>query len=226
MGKYASAVVKQIQNWIGFNEYDGDHKKIIDIYNSQRMLPRGYKVKYTDEWCATTVSAVAVKLGYTDIIPTECSCGKMIEKAIIMGIWMENDAYVPSPGDIIMYDWGDVGSGNGKKDWTTHDCKGWADHVGIVERVSNGKITVIEGNYSREVKRRLLDINGRYIRGFICPRYDLEEIPKVDGELLQEVAKAVIRGEWGNGANRKARLEAAGFDYAEVQKIVNKLVKK
>ena len=218
MGKYASLVVGQAQKWIGLNEYDGTHMEIIDLYNSQRLLPRGYKMKRGDSWCAATISSIAVKLGYTDIIPTECSCGEMLKKATIMGIFLENDAYVASPGDLVLYDWGDK---NPKS-----DNKGYPDHIGVIERVANGKYTVIEGNYANEVKRRLLDINGQYIRGFICPRYDLEEIPKTDGKLLQEIAKAVVRGEWGNGANRKARLEAAGYNYQEVQTLVNKLVKK
>lgn len=220
MGKYASVVVGQAQKWLGLNEYDGTHMEIINLYNSQKLLPRGYKMNRGDSWCAATVSAIAIKNKYTDIIPVECSCGEMVKKAITMGVWMEDDTYVASPGDIVMYDWSDGAS------WATRDNKSWPDHVGIIERVANGKYTVIEGNYANEVKRRLLDINGRYIRGFICPRYDLETVPKVDGELLQEVAKAVIRGEWGNGADRRKRLEAAGYSYEEVQKIVNKLVKK
>ena len=35
-----------------------------------------------------------------------------IEKAQAMGIWQENDAYVPQIGDIIMYDWDDNGNGD------------------------------------------------------------------------------------------------------------------
>ena len=216
MGMYASKVVEKIWSWIGKNEYDGTHKEIINIYNTQPKLPRGYKVKYTDEWCATTVSSVAVDLGYTSIIPTECSCQKMIEKAVIMGIWEENDGYTPSPGDIVFYDWQDSGFG---------DNKGWSDHVGIVEKVANGKITVIEGNYSRAVNRRLIAINGKYIRGFICPRYDLEESPKSDAKLIQEIAKEVLMGKWGNGKIRREKLTNAGYSYDEVQKVVNKLVK-
>ena len=41
----------------------------------------------------------------------------------------------------------------------------------------------------------------------------------------QEIAKEVVRGIWGNGAERKKRLEAAGYNYNEVQSIVNKLMK-
>ena len=79
MGKYASKVIEQAKTWIGRNETAGTHKAIIDVYNAHKPLARGYKVKYTDSWCATFVSAVAIKCGYTDIIPTECSCQQQIE---------------------------------------------------------------------------------------------------------------------------------------------------
>lgn len=167
MGKYAKNVVSQAQAWLGKNEADGSHREIIDVYNSQRPLPRGYKVKYTDPWCATFVSAVAVKLGYTDIIPTECSCPKMIELLKNIGAWVEDDTYVPKPGDILFYDWQDTGIG---------DNRGGSDHVGIVEKVSGNTITIIEGNYSNSVKRRFLEVNGRYIRGYGVPKYDTEAV--------------------------------------------------
>ena len=78
---------------------------------------------------------------------------------------MENDAYVPSHGDYIFYDWQDNGVG---------DNKGSSDHVGVVEKVEGALITVIEGNYSNAVKRRSLAVNGKYIRGFGVPKYDKE----------------------------------------------------
>ena len=78
---------------------------------------------------------------------------------------MENDAYVPSHGDYIFYDWQDSGVG---------DNKGSSDHVGVVEKVEGALITVIEGNYSNAVKRRSLAVNGKYIRGFGVPKYDKE----------------------------------------------------
>lgn len=37
----------------------------------------------------------------------------------------------------------------------------------------------------------------------------------------EDLATEVIRGDWGNGADRKARLEAAGYDYGAIQAIVN-----
>lgn len=172
--------VNQLREWIGRNEYDGTHKEIIDIYNAHKPLPRGYKVKYTDSWCATTVSAAAINVGYTAIIPLECSCGKMIQLAQQMGIWQENDAYIPSAGDIIMYDWQDSGNG---------DDTGWADHVGVVETCDGSTITVIEGNYKDRVDRRKIAVNEKYIRGFICPKFDSneEEQKEMRFQLLQNM---------------------------------------
>lgn len=169
MTKYASKVVEQAKAWLGYNEYDGSHTKIIDIYNAQNPLPVGYKVKYTDPWCATFVSAVAVQLEYTDIIPTECSCSRMIELLKKIDSFVEDDAYVPKPGDILFYDWEDSGVGENTSS---------PDHVGIVEKVDGNIITIIEGNYSNSVKRRSIKVNGRYIRGYGVPKYDAEVKPE------------------------------------------------
>ena len=215
MGKYASKVVNQAKAWIGRKESNGTHKLIIDTYNSQKKLPRGYKVKYTDAWCATFVSAVAVKLGYTDIIPTECGCEKMIEQFKKIGSWVENENRTPNPGDIIFYDWQDNGVG---------DNKGGSDHVGIVEKVTGGQIIVIEGNKSEAVDRRYLKINGRYIRGYGVPKYDSEKTVSTK-KSVTTIAKEVIAGKWGNGAERKTKLEKAGYNYDEVQAKVNELLK-
>lgn len=158
-------VVSIAQSYIGCKESDGSHKKIIDLYNSHKPLARGYAVKYTDAWCSTFASAVAIAAGLTDIIPTECGCEKHIALFKNLGSWQEDDSYTPSPGDYIFYDWQDG------TNYATTDNTGAADHVGIVEKVSNGSITVIEGNYSNAVGRRTLKVNGRYISGFGVPKY-------------------------------------------------------
>lgn len=44
------------------------------------------------------------------------------------------------------------------------------------------------------------------------------------GKSIDELAKEVIRGDWGNGQDRKNRLTAAGYDYNAVQKRVNELL--
>lgn len=214
-------VVNQAKAWLGCNEADGSHKKIIDLYNTQNPRPRGYKMTYSDAWCATFVSAVAVALGYTKIIPTECSCYYMIEGFKKIGCWKESDNYVPKAGDIIFYDWDDSGSG---------DNTGNPDHVGIVETCNGSTITVIEGNYSNSVKRRNIAVNGRYIRGFGLPAYDTQSAstpaPQTPATKdVTTVAKEVIQGKWGNGDARKTALQNAGYDYNAVQKKVNEILK-
>lgn len=176
-------VVKQMQSWIGCKEADGSHRPIIDLYNTQKKLPRGYKVKYDDAWCATTVTACFMAVGYSNLIFPECSCNKMIDGLKIMGIWMESDSFIPREGDVIFYDWQDSGVG---------DCTGQADHVGIVESCDGKNIIVIEGNYSDMVKRRTLQVNGKYIRGFGLPRYESEPVQVKKAEMTKTAQPEVI----------------------------------
>ena len=217
--KSRSAVVAQAVAWIGCKESDGSHKKIIDVYNSHKPLARGYAVKYTDAWCATFVSACAIKAGVTDILPTECGCEPMVNLFKNLGEWVESDAYVPKAGDVIFYDWDDSGSG---------DNTGWTDHVGIVESCDGKNIVVIEGNKSNAVGRRTLAVNGRYIRGFGVPKYtdNGSSTPVTPAKKsVDTIAKEVIQGLWGNGDDRKNRLTSAGYDYNAVQKRVNQMLK-
>lgn len=155
--------VKKMQSYVGLKESDGSHMKIVNTYNSHKPLARGYKLKSSDSWCAATISSAAIECGYTAIIPTEVSCPQMIELFKKLGEWQENDAYKPSAGDIIFYDWQDSGSG---------DNRGTADHVGCVEKVSGNTITVIEGNKNDAVGRRTIAVNGKCIRGYGVPKYD------------------------------------------------------
>jgi hypothetical protein len=215
---FAKNVVAQAQAWLGKKEGNGSHKEIIDIYNAHKPLARGYKVKYTDSWCATFVSAVAIKLGCTDIIPTECGCEKMINLFKAKGAWDENDARVPKAGDIIFYDWQDSGKG---------DNTAWTDHVGIVESCDGQTIVVIEGNLNNAVARREIAVNGKTIRGYGIPAYEEDkpvEVLKKPLKSIEEIAKAVINGEYGNGAARKAKLEAEGYNFSEVQAEVNRIL--
>ena len=184
-----SKIVSLAQSWVGLKESDGSHKKIIDIYNTQEKLPRNYRMEYDQPWCACTASALAVACNAADIIPTEVSCGNLIELAKAKGIWVENDAYVPAPGDFMLYDWQDTGKG---------DNTGWPDHIGIVEAVVGKDITIIEGNYKDAVGRRSKEVDGLYIRGYITPHYDAEQVSKpvhnciVELPLLSRGSKGAV----------------------------------
>lgn len=212
-------VVKLAESWIGKKESDGSFKSIIDTYNSYNPLPRGIKMTYTWAWCACTWSALAIKLGYTDIMPIEISCGYLINAANLMGCWQEKDNYIPKPGDAVLYDWQDDGKG---------DNTGWPDHVGTVTYCNpdSGYFVVTEGNYSNSVKKRTVSINGKGIRGFITPNYDEDDISLSDksGKDLKTVAHEVIAGMWDNGKSRQAALTNNGYDYKEVQEEVNRIL--
>lgn len=206
MATTVNKLLDQSRSWLGYKESNGTHKKIIDVYNSHNPLARGYKVKYTDNWCATFVSACAIKCNATDIIPTECSCGQMIELMKKKGIWEENDKITPKPGYIIMYDWD-------KKD-------GWPDHVGIVEKVSGSTITVIEGNKNDSVERRTISVGNANIRGYGKPKYMSDPTP-----APSKSQKITVDGEWGPATTKLAQklfgTEADGIvsnQYADYKK--------
>lgn len=142
---------------IGLKEADGSYLKILDGYNQIKPLPRGHKMQQGEAWCACFASYVFHTAGVAGF-PSECSCGEMVKKLQAAFLWVENDAYKPEPGDLIFYHWADKG--------TPKDCTGAPNHVGVVERVSGGSVHVIEGNYTHAVKRRVLKLDGLYIRGY------------------------------------------------------------
>jgi LysM repeat protein len=223
---HREAAVRQARAWIGLKESDGSYKVIIDTYNRQDKPPRGYRMKITDEWCAAYVSAVGIAANTPEIL-RECSCEAMINLYKAAGRWVENDAHVPDEGDIIFYDWQDTGAG---------DNTGRSDHVGIVCDISGNTQQIAEGNKNNAVEYRTIPINARYIRGYGLPNYpdtkdpdtkDTDQDPEVKGEstakTTKDIAKEVLEGKWGNGDDRKKRLEAAGYSYKEVQDQVNAL---
>lgn len=205
-----NSYVAVLKPWVGAKQGSNIHREIIDLYNTISPLPRGYKMTYTDAWCAATASAAAKKAGLTSIIPTECSCAQLIKKYQALGRWVEDDAYVPSVGDSIFYDWQDSGVG---------DNKGDPDHVGVVESVSGDTIIVIEGNMSNAVGRRTMTVNGRFIRGYGCPNfaslatkskgYQLMDLVSSDGVISnKDYWAAVVDGtKVASAANVKALIE-------------------
>ena len=155
-------LIQTAEKWLGSNEADNTHAAIIDLYNTQEVLPMSYEVQYTDSWCATFVTAAAMEAGLTDIIPPECGCQRQIELFRQLDGWQEKDTYVPLPGDIIYYAWEDKPVG---------DCTGWADHVGIVVGTCWPFIKVIEGNMDDRVDYRVTTIWDTTIRGYGLPTY-------------------------------------------------------
>lgn len=216
--KLRQSVVDIMLGWLGANRGDAKHKDILSVYNSYKPLPRGYKMTVNDHFCAATASAAYIKAGLDKITVIECSCSKMVELAKKKGIWIEDDKHTPKPGDMVIYDWQDCSN------YAADDNTGVPDHVGIVETVDAkaGAMTIIEGNRPLgKVARHPLMVNGRYIRGYVCPDFASIATPE---KTITEVAREVIDGKWGNGDERKRRLTEAGYDYNAVQAEVNRLL--
>lgn len=157
-----SALIAAAQSHLGQNEGDGSYLTILDRYNAQEILPVGYALQESDSWCAAFVTVSAIEAGLADLIPPECSCQRQIELLEAMGRWEERDDAIPAPGDLIYYDWNQTKPG---------DCRGWADHVGIVVGVKWPFIKVIEGNRDDQVMYRRILLNDLHIRGFGRPDY-------------------------------------------------------
>lgn len=214
-----TATAKQVldiaKGWIGYSEANGKHKMIIDVYNSHKPLARNYKVKPTDEWCDTFVSACAIKAGAVDIIGTECGCEKHVAIFKKKGIWIEDGTTKPQVGDIIVFNWDDSKQPN----------DGYSDHIGFVEQVSGNTIICIEGNLNEKVGRRTINVGWGYIRGFARPKYKKDSTPITSPKKsINVIANEVIKGAWGNGVTRKSALTKAGYDYAKVQAEVERIL--
>ena len=161
----AQDVINVIREWIGYSEANGKHKRIVDIYNAygaKAGYPRGYKVPYNVAWCDVTVSAAFIQAGAVDLIGgIECGVEEHIQIFKKKGIWIEDGTITPKPGYIICYNWDQCGQPN----------DGYSDHIGIVESVKDGMITIIEGNYNDAVQRRQIKVGWGYIRGYAAPKY-------------------------------------------------------
>lgn len=194
--KLRQLVADTIQAWIGTTKGSALHADILAVYNGYKPLARGYTMKTTDAYCAATVSAAYIRAGIAAYTGPECGVEKYTLVAKDRGIWVENDARVPGIGDACVYDWDDDGVG---------DCVGTADHIGIVTASNGQTFTVTEGNMSGGVVgTRNMKVDGRYIRGFICPDFAAiaaelsgknknEEIENMSKEELKNLIRETVK---------------------------------
>lgn len=201
----AQRLIKQAESYLGTVQGDTRHKDIIQKYNSVQPVPVGYLVKETDDWCATFVTVIGDLTGLSKYIGRECGVHRFVQLFKRKGIWI--GLQKPRPGDIIVFDW--------RKD-------GWMDHIGIVEKLKDSTVTVIEGNASRRVARRTYNWNDWRVAGYARPNYPSGG--SQSKQSIYDVARAVIRGEWGNGQKRNTNLARAGYSPEAVQKEVNRIL--
>lgn len=209
------ATVRQVldvaRSQLGVVKYSTGHKRIIDEYNAVKPLPVGYKVTYDDDWCDTFVSWVAIKAKATHLIDRECGVERHKNIFKRMGIWQ--GMIKPKPGDIVIFRW----DGN---------RNGWAHHIGFVEVVNGNTITTIEGNTVQGGKslvgRNKFKWNDQRIQGYARPLYgaDIETVAK-GTKTESQIVDEVIKGNWGNGDERKRRLKSAGYNYDRIQELIN-----
>ena len=154
-------VLRAAASLVGVRGGTAAHQQLINDYNSVKPLPVGYAVKTTDDWCDIFVTTVFQREGLSGLIGRECGVERHIQIFKRLGIWNEDGTTTPKAGDIITFNW----------DQNTQQNNGFADHIGIVESVSNGIIHTIEGNSNNQVRRNTYRIGHGNIRGFATPRY-------------------------------------------------------
>ena len=155
-------VIRAASNLVGTSTGSAAHQRMVEDYNSVKPLPVGYAVKNTDDWCDVFVTVVFQREGLSHLVGRECGVERHIQIFKKLGIWNEDGTTTPQSGDIITFNW----------DKDTQQNDGWADHIGIVERVENGWIHTIEGNSSNGVVRRnTYRVGHGNIRGFARPHY-------------------------------------------------------
>ena len=130
--------------------------ELMEYYN-QNIYPlikpsRKYRIKQSDNWCAMFTSVIAHKSGYNGgKFPYEVSVGEQVKLARERGAYTQNMERA-KVGDLIIFNW------NGDS---------WPDHVGFIQKIENGIITTIEGNYHGTVGERNIALNSKFIMGVI-----------------------------------------------------------
>ena len=116
------------------------------------------------EWCACFVSWCANECGYIEngIIPKFAGCVNGVQWFKDRGQWADN-SIEPTPGMIIFFDWDSPNGSSGPQD-------GQSDHVGIVEKVENGRVYTIEGNSGDACRQVHYPLGYYEILGYGIPR--------------------------------------------------------
>ncbi len=106
-------------------------------------------------WCAYFVSWVFNQAGIPLVDDNgDGLCQTVGNWAKENGRWRERGSVEPAPGDVVLFQ----GDGSGR----------WTDHIGIVEKVENGRVHTIEGNTSDAVLRRDYALDDNYIVGYVA----------------------------------------------------------
>lgn len=159
-----------------------------------------------------------------------CNAENFIERAIASGLSVYT---APMLGGIMVFQKGN-----------TLSSSDGAGHVAVVIEIlekdsktgAPTKIRTAESGYGSSAfwTTTRTNVNGKWgagtaysYRGTIAPEgYTPEPVPTPEPKKSnEEIAKEVIAGKWGNYPERKTRLEEAGYNYSEIQSLVNDMLK-
>ena len=183
----------------------------------------------TDSQCNVLANCVGYACGrFNEIIGSmkypslNCNAENFVSRAKSIGLKVVS---YPTLGGIMVWQKGSTLSGNDG-----------AGHVAIVERIdSANQIYTSESGYGSSAFWNSIrnNSNGRWGLGsgytfigcIVNPAIgDVHYVSNNQKKSIEEIAKDVIAGKYGNYPERKTKLEAEGYNYSEVQKKVNELL--
>lgn len=197
--------------------------------------------KHTEAFCQKVID-----LGYkTGIYANQDYCNRMYTADIIKKypLWLANWNGGKKPStNCIIHQWNDkgrVGGINGNVDMNNAyiDFEDVPQPKTLTEeelnkvvsdvmdgKYGNGnerKIKLAEAGYDYSIVQKAVD---NYVQSQIPEAVEPEEPSKPELRPISEMVNRVMAGEYGNGEDRKRRLEAEGYNYTEIQNEVNKAV--
>ena len=180
-------LIKVAEAFYGCESGDAQQKMIVSLYNQISPLPRGYKLKDSDPWCAAFVSACAYVVGILDKVYPECGAQEMWNKYPASQRCQEHGKQAER-GDILFYDW---------------NADGRIDHVGIVLLRLEDALQVIEGNFGGKCDIRFITDDAPEIYGIVKPNWEeasdkvafvncdtlnLRDAPSMEAEVVLEMS--------------------------------------
>lgn len=177
------AYISVAEGYIGAETGSGRQRRIVEFYNQISPLPRGYRLKYTDAWCAAFVSAVGYMLDLTPaVIRPECGAHEMFTG--YAASQRRRGGSGCQRGDLLFYDW---------------NSDGRIDHVGIVTFATDETLQVLEGNKDGSCGYRYIKSSEPAIYGSVTPAWEsgssvkkyvdtdslnLREAPSMEAKIL------------------------------------------
>ena len=211
---------------IGYAETGNNHTKYASYFDNDVWQWFNTK-KQNSSWCALWICWLFCQVMGPDQARTflgcpspknNCAAGVKYLNQYMTAKGYKVDKKSGQPGDVIFL--------NSNK------------HVGIIEKVEDGKYKTIEGNKSNKVARGSYGISSSTVYAICRPAYPAtvsapapskpSPAPSNNSGYTAEeikVAKDVIQGKYGNGQTRRANLIKAGYDYSRIQGLVNKILR-